>query len=141
MKIISRNINWIRAVIQKWFFDFIKNENPDIICLQETKAFETQIPTELRFHLSDYDYIWHKWTRPWYAGTTIFFKKNIQIKEEKSKKNVISGPRSFPARVCGKMPGSDRPLLLTQWGFPCKLCAQVRNYKIFSISEVAEWSI
>ncbi len=83
MKIISRNINWIRAVIQKWFFDFIKNENPDIFCLQETKAFENQIPTELRFHLSDYDFLWHRWTRPWYAGTAIFFKKYIQIKEKK----------------------------------------------------------
>jgi len=84
MKIISRNVNWIRAVIQKWFFNFIKNENPDIICLQETKAFETQIPNELRFHLSDYSFLRHKGNRPWYAWTAIFFKKNIKIKEKKS---------------------------------------------------------
>ena len=84
MKIISWNINWIRAVIQKWFFNFIKEENPDIICLQETKAFETQIPNELRFHLSDYNFLRHKWTRPGYAWTTIFFKKEIEIKGKKS---------------------------------------------------------
>lgn len=84
MKILSWNVNWIRAVIQKWFFDLIKNENPDIICLQETKAFETQIPNEIRFHLSDYNFLWHKWNRPGYAWTSIFFKKEIQIKEKKS---------------------------------------------------------
>ena len=84
MKILSRNVNWIRAVIQKWFFDSIKENDADIICLQEVKAFETQLPTEVRFHLSNYDILWHKWTRAWYAGTAIFFRKWIQIIEKKS---------------------------------------------------------
>jgi len=84
MKILSWNVNWIRAVIQKWFFDWVKENNPDIVCLQEVKAFETQIPSEIRFHMSDYDYLWHKWTRPWYAWTAIFFKKWIKIVEKKS---------------------------------------------------------
>ena len=39
MKIISRNVNGIRAVLQKGFLDFIKQENPDILCLQELKDF------------------------------------------------------------------------------------------------------
>ena len=84
MKITSRNVNGIRAVIQKWFFDWVKKNKADIICLQEVKAFEIQIPAEIRFHLSDYDYLWHRWTRPWYAGTAIFFKKWIEIVEKKS---------------------------------------------------------
>lgn len=84
MKIASRNINWIRAVIQKWFFDWSKENDFDIICLQEVKAFETQIPTEVRFNLSDYEVIRHHWTRPGYAGTAIFFKKNISINEKKT---------------------------------------------------------
>ena len=84
MKILSWNVNWIRAVIQKWFFDWVKNNNADIICLQEVKAFENQIPPEIRFYLSDYNYLWHQWTRPWYAGTAIFFKKQIEILEKKS---------------------------------------------------------
>ena len=84
MKILSWNVNWIRAVIQKWFFDWVKENNPDIICLQEVKAFEIQIPSEIRFHLSDYDYLWHKWTRPGYAGTAIFWRKWMEIVEKKS---------------------------------------------------------
>ena len=84
MKILSWNVNWIRAVIQKWFFDWVKNNDADFICLQEVKAFEIQIPAEIRFHLSDYDYLWHQGTRPGYAWTAIFFKKWIEIIEKKS---------------------------------------------------------
>ena len=82
MKIASWNINWIRAVIQKWFFDWAKENDADIICLQEVKAFENQMPPELRFYLSDYDYLWHKWTRAWYAWTAIFYKKTLDIIEK-----------------------------------------------------------
>ena len=84
MKILSWNVNWIRAIIQKWFFDWVKENNADIVCLQEVKAFEIQIPAEIRFHLSDYNYLWHKWTRPGYAWTAIFYKKWIEIVEKKS---------------------------------------------------------
>ena len=84
MKILSWNVNWIRAVIQKWFFDRVKNNDADIICLQEVKAFENQIPPEMRFYMSDYDYLRHQWVRPWYAWTAIFYKKWVDIVEKKS---------------------------------------------------------
>ena len=43
MKIISWNVNGIRAVMKKGFIDFINNEKPDILCIQETKAQPDQI--------------------------------------------------------------------------------------------------
>lgn len=46
MKIISYNVNGIRAAIAKGFLDWLQQANPDIICLQEIKATEDQIPTE-----------------------------------------------------------------------------------------------
>jgi len=46
MKIISYNVNGIRAAITKGFLDWLQQANPDIICLQEIKATEDQIPTE-----------------------------------------------------------------------------------------------
>ena len=46
MRIISYNVNGIRAAITKGFLDWLKQANPDIICLQEIKATEDQIPTE-----------------------------------------------------------------------------------------------
>ena len=47
MRIISYNVNGIRAAITKGFLDWIQQANPDVICLQEIKATEDQIPTEL----------------------------------------------------------------------------------------------
>ena len=83
MKIISWNVNWIRAVAKKWFRDFIEKENPDILCIQETKAFEEQFLKEI-WELESYNYIWHSWKRPWYAGTAIFHKKNLKILNSKN---------------------------------------------------------
>ena len=45
MKIISYNVNGIRAAISKGFLDWLQHANPDVICLQEIKANEDQIPT------------------------------------------------------------------------------------------------
>ena len=45
MKIISYNVNGIRAAINKGFLDWLQQANPDVICLQEIKATEDQIPT------------------------------------------------------------------------------------------------
>ncbi|PZM87390.1 MAG: exodeoxyribonuclease III [candidate division SR1 bacterium] len=92
MKILSRNVNGIRAVLQKGFLDRVKTENPDILCLQEVKAFEHQMPTELRFAIQDYDYLWHRSERPGYAGTAIFYKKNLPINK---KLNTFQTPSCF----------------------------------------------
>jgi exodeoxyribonuclease-3 len=46
MKIISYNVNGIRAAISKGFIEWLQHANPDVICLQEIKANEDQIPTE-----------------------------------------------------------------------------------------------
>ena len=92
MKIISWNVNGIRAVLKKWFVEWVKIENPDILCLQEVKAFETQIPTEIRFGFQDYNYVWHRSERPWYAWTAIFYKKNIEGVETK---NSFDNPECF----------------------------------------------
>ena len=46
MRIISYNVNGIRAAITKGFLEWLQQANPDVICLQEIKATEEQIPTE-----------------------------------------------------------------------------------------------
>ena len=46
MKIISYNVNGIRAAIAKGFLDWLKSASPDVLCLQEIKATESQIATE-----------------------------------------------------------------------------------------------
>ena len=71
MKIISWNVNGIRAVIKKGFYDFIKDYNPDIICLQETKAHKEQVDLTL----DNYPYqCWNSAQKKGYSGTAIFSK-------------------------------------------------------------------
>jgi exodeoxyribonuclease III len=72
MKIVSWNVNGIRAVMKKGFLDFVEKENPDILCLQEIKAHPEQVDIELK------DYPYHYWNsaeRKGYSGTAIFSKK------------------------------------------------------------------
>lgn len=47
-KLISWNVNGIRAVYKKGFMEWFNKESPDILCLQETKATEEQIPDEIK---------------------------------------------------------------------------------------------
>ena len=71
MKIISWNVNGIRAAIKKGFYDFVDDENPDIICLQETKAHKDQVDLQL----PDYPYqFWNSAIKKGYSGTAIFSK-------------------------------------------------------------------
>jgi exodeoxyribonuclease-3 len=76
-KIISWNVNGIRAVQKKGFDDFIKQENPDIICIQETKAH----PDQVNIGLDDYKYkYWNSAQKKGYSGTAIFSKiKPIEV--------------------------------------------------------------
>ena len=77
MKIVSWNVNGIRAVIKKGFLDFLADINPDIICIQETKANPEQVELEL----NDYPYkFWNSAIKKGYSGTAIFSKiKPINI--------------------------------------------------------------
>lgn len=83
MKIISWNVNGIRAVAKKWLHDFIQEESPDILCIQETKAFEDQFVKEV-WLLDWYEYLWHAWEKPGYAWTAIFWKKWVNILDQKN---------------------------------------------------------
>lgn len=73
MKIISFNVNGIRAAITKNFFDWLADENPDIICLQETKAQPEQIDI-LRFKELGYEPYINSAVKKGYSGTAIFSK-------------------------------------------------------------------
>ncbi len=85
MKIISWNVNGIRAVGKKWFKEFIASENVDILCIQETKAFEDQFLKDKNLgEIEWYKYIWHKWTRAGYAWTAIFYKNEIEVIDTKN---------------------------------------------------------
>lgn len=77
IKIYSWNVNGIRAVIRKdAFVPFIEQEQPDILCLQETKAKQGQAEIDL----PQYREFWYSAEKPGYSGTAIFSKPEpIQV--------------------------------------------------------------
>jgi exodeoxyribonuclease-3 len=75
MKIISWNVNGIRAVQKKGLFKaFLDTCDPDVICIQETKAQPEQVQAEFAEHYSQYYQYWNSATKKGYSGTAIFSK-------------------------------------------------------------------
>lgn len=71
MKLISWNVNGIRACVQKGFLDFFKEIDADIFCIQESKMQEGQLDLELEGY---YQY-WNYAEKKGYSGTAIFTKQ------------------------------------------------------------------
>lgn len=71
MKMISWNVNGLRACMEKGFLDFVAAESPDIIALQETKMQ----PHQAEVPLPGYFQYWHSADKKGYSGTAIFTKR------------------------------------------------------------------
>ncbi len=71
MKIICWNVNGIRSILKKGFEDFVHAQNPDILCLQETKAHEDQVQIVLKEYPHKF---WNSASKKGYAGTAVFSK-------------------------------------------------------------------
>lgn len=69
MKIISWNVNGLRSILKKGFYEFFARCQPDILCLQETKAGKDEIKMELG---SDYQQFWNSAKKLGYSGTAVF---------------------------------------------------------------------
>lgn len=67
MKIISWNVNGLRACIGKGFFDFVKEQNADIYCLQETKMQ----PEQADFDSGEYEIFWNSAEKKGYSGVAV----------------------------------------------------------------------
>lgn len=79
MKIISWNVNGIRAAIKKGLLEFIEQTAPEVLCIQETKAR----PEQVDFLLPDYWQYWNAAERPGYSGTAIFTRtKPVGVKND-----------------------------------------------------------
>lgn len=80
LKIFSWNVNGLRAVIRKGALqEFVDKYQPDILCLQETKAKQGQAEIDL----PEYEELWNSAKRPGYAGTAIFSKiKPLSVRND-----------------------------------------------------------
>ena len=71
MKLISWNVNGLRAVMKKNFYEFVNDTNPDILCIQETKMQEGQADVEL----PEYHKYWCSAEKKGYSGTLTLSKE------------------------------------------------------------------
>ncbi len=98
MKIISWNVNGIRAVHRKGLFvPFIEKYKPDILCLQETKAEQHQNEVDL----SEYEEYWNSASKKGYSGTAIFSRQKpisviLNIPEAIAKKYKLTDKYGDP---------------------------------------------
>lgn len=70
MKLVSWNVNGLRACLQKGFCEYVTNENPDVICLQETKLQ----PEQAVFELPGYHRYFNSADKKGYSGTAVLTK-------------------------------------------------------------------
>lgn len=73
IKIVSWNVNGIRAVHKKGFLEWITHEQPDMVCLQETKAAEDQLPADLK-NIPGYHGYFCSAERKGYSGVALYTK-------------------------------------------------------------------
>jgi exodeoxyribonuclease-3 len=77
MKVISFNVNGIRAIEKKGFFEHLQSEGADYVCLQETKAHPEQLSEEA-LAPEGYHSIWCSAEKKGYSGVAIYSKKKIE---------------------------------------------------------------
>lgn len=80
-RILSWNVNGLRAVLKKNFLPWFQKDSPDILCLQEAKVQMGQLPPEV-MHFPGYDFQLNSGERPGYSGVVTFSKiKPVSVKK------------------------------------------------------------
>jgi exodeoxyribonuclease-3 len=113
MKLVSWNVNGIRACVKKGFLDYFQSIDADIFCIQETKLQQNQISLEL----DGYFQYWNYAERKGYSGTAVFTKKEplsvtfgIELKEPDNEGRVITLEYDSFYLVNAYTPNSKRDL-------------------------------
>ena len=113
MKLISWNVNGLRACMQKGFLDYFKQADADIFCLQETKMQEGQ----LELDLPGYFQYWNYAEKKGYSGTALFTKEKplqvtygIGVEEHDHEGRVITAEYKDFYVVTVYVPNSQREL-------------------------------
>ena len=73
-RIVSWNVNGLRACAKKGFAKWFEAEDADVVCLQEIKVRPEQLPEEM-IHPQGYHSFWHPAEKPGYSGNAIFTRK------------------------------------------------------------------
>lgn len=132
MRIISYNVNGIRAAIKKGFIDWLKTDPADIICIQETKAQKENVDQKLFHDLGFYDY-WFSAQKKGYSGVAVLTK----IKPDKVEYGNGFKQSDFEGRVIQLDFGDIR---LINAYFPSGTSGDERqDYKYTWLNECYSW--
>ena len=75
MKIITYNVNGIRAALKNGWLEWLKTAAPDVICIQEIKATPDQVPELVYLEQMDNEHYWYPAQKQGYLGTAIFTRR------------------------------------------------------------------
>ena len=113
MKLVSWNVNGLRSCLTKGFLEYVKNEDPDILCLQETKLQ----PEQAVFDLPGYHMFWNSADKAGYSGTAVFTRReplavpyDFGIAEHRHEGRVITAEFEDFWLVCCYAPNSKDQL-------------------------------
>ena len=88
LKLLSWNVNGIRAQEKKGFLDWLKKENPDILCVQETKANIDQLTKDL-INPDGYKTFWSSAEKKGYSGVATFTKNSTKTEPKKTEHGFV----------------------------------------------------
>jgi exodeoxyribonuclease III len=77
VRVVSLNVNGIRAAVRRGFIGWVAEKRPDVICLQEIRATESQLPLR-EFEQLGYASVWNLGTRPGYSGVGILSRVGLE---------------------------------------------------------------
>ncbi len=113
MKLVSWNVNGLRAAVTKGFMDSFNELDADIFCLQETKLQ----PEQIQLELPGYEQFWNSAVKKGYSGTAVFTRikpisvtNGIGIEEHDQEGRVITAEYENFYLVCCYTPNSQREL-------------------------------
>ncbi|XP_021917390.1 DNA-(apurinic or apyrimidinic site) lyase-like [Zootermopsis nevadensis] len=116
LKISSWNVGGLKAWVKKNGIDFLKHENPDVFCLQETKCSESKLPPEVK--VGGYHTYWLSGEKDGYAGVGLYTKKEpIKVTYGLGKKEFDTEGRVITAEyenfylVAAYVPNAGRGLV------------------------------
>ena len=132
MRVISYNVNGIRAAIKKGFVEWLSENPADIICLQETKASKEDVDTT-EIEKLGYACYWYSAQKKGYSGVAIFTK----IKPD----NVVYGTGIEQSDFEGRVIQADfGPVSIVNAYFPSGTSGDERqNYKYQWLSEFEQY--
>lgn len=136
MKLVSWNVNGIRAANRNGFVKWFGEEKADVVCVQETKANPIEFPDQLEedtLHPLGYHSYWHSAQKPGYSGVAIYSKKEpLSISHGIGKSDIDSEGRVIVAEyanfhlINAYFPNSQRES--TRLGYKLAFCEEMKKF-------------